>query len=588
MKKYLCCLLFIFLLGKSVVYGQGRQITGVVRDKDGALPSASVFEKGITGNGTATDIQGKFKLTLKGKTNIIVVSLVGYASREIILGNQTNVAVTLAADDNVLNDVVVVGYGKQKKATLTGAIATVKGEDIRRVPTASVQNALTGKLPGFTSQQRTGIPGKDGAAFFITGQSSFTGNNQPLILVDDIEYSYDQFSRLDANEIESVSILKDASSTAIFGIKGANGVVLVTTRRGKIGTPRITLKSELSLSQPTIFPKFLDSYETAVLYNQAQINDNGFLPSPVPNFKPRFSDEDLRLFKSGEDPWGHPNVDWQDVLFRKFTTQSRSSVDITGGTEKVKYFVSAGFLQQNGMLKDFGSGNGLNTDYYYKRYNYRSNLDIKATKTLDLRLDLYGNVGERNEPRPQGGGTNTDIFYDYNNFKVLAPFSYNIYNPNGSYSYANLYPEMYSTINNVVGRLTNNGYFRNFENNIYLAVNANQKLDFITKGLSFKGVMSYASMHSYNRDMGFPSDATVDFPSYYYDKDTNIYTPFDVNTYKTRRSFLSYSGGNPDRRLNLQAFSITTDIFRITIFRTPFSQSANKGSLCIIKCGRCK
>lgn len=554
MKKYLFCLLLIFLLGKAEVYAQARQITGTVRDSGGALPSASVVEKGLSGNGTSTDTNGKFKLSLKGKTNVIVISLVGYTSQEIALGTNTDVEVTLVADDNLLNDVVVVGYGTQQKKTLTGAIASVKGDDIQRVPTASVQNALTGKLPGFTSQQRTGIPGQDGAAFFIRGQSSFTGNNQPLILVDDIEYSYTQFSRLDANEIENISILKDASSTAIFGIKGANGVVLVTTRRGKVGTPRITVKSEMSLSQPTIFPEFLDSYETAVLYNQAQINDNSFLPSPVPNFKPRFSDEDLRLFKSGEDPWGHPNVDWKDVLFRKFTTQSRSSVDITGGTEKVKYFVSAGYLQQNGMLKDFGSENGLNTDYYYKRYNYRSNLDIKATNTLDLRFDLYGNVGERNQPRPQGGGANTDIFYDYNNFKVLAPFSYNIYNPNGSYSYANVYPEMYSDINNVVGRLSNNGYYRNFENNIYLALNANQKLNFITQGLSFKGVMSYASMHSYNRDMGFPDDATVDFPSFFYNKNTGIYTPFDVNTYKTRRSFLSYSGGNPDRRLNLQAF----------------------------------
>lgn len=553
MKKYLFLLLLISLLANTLVYGQGKQITGTIRDKDGVLQAVSVLEKGTT-NGVSTDQNGQFKLTLRGTSNVIVVSFVGYARREINIGNQSRLDILLTADETLLGEVVVVGYGTQKKATLTGAVATVKGDDIQRVPTASVQNALTGKMPGFTSQQRTGIPGEDGAAFFIRGQSSFNGKNEPLILVDDIEYSYSQFARLDANEIESVSILKDASSTAIFGIKGANGVVLVTTKRGKTGKPRISVKSETSFSQPTIFPKFLDAYETASLYNQSQINDNNFLPSPVPNFKPRFTDEDLRLFQSGEDPWGHPNVDWNDVLFKDFTTQYRNNLDISGGTEKVRYFVSAGYLRQNGMLKDFGSDNGLNSDYYYKRYNYRSNLDIKATKTLDLRFDMYGNVGEKNEPRPQGGGSNTDIFYDYNNFKVLAPFAYNIYNPNGTYSYATLYPEMYSTINNVVGRLANNGYYRNFENNMYLAVNANQKLDFITKGLSFKGVMSYASMHTYNRDMGFPTDATVDFPSFYYNKTTGVYTPFDENTYRTRRSFLTYSGGNPDRRLNLQAF----------------------------------
>jgi TonB-linked SusC/RagA family outer membrane protein len=206
------------------------------------------------------------------------------------------------------------------------------------------------------------------------------------------------------------------------------------------------------------------------------------------------------------------------------------------------------------MLKNFGSGNGLNSDYYYKRYNYRSNLDIKATKTLDVRFDVYGNMGERNQPNPMGGGSNTDIFYDYNNFKVLAPFAYNIYNPNGTFSYAHVYPEMYSNINNVIGRLSYNGYKRNFENNIYLAANANQRLDFIAKGLSFKGVMSYASLNTYNRDMGYPNDGQVDFPSFLYDNATGIYTPFDVNTYRVRRSFLTYSGGAPDRRLNLQAF----------------------------------
>ncbi len=553
MKKYLFCLL-IFLLAESFAFSQGKQVTGVVRDKDGVLQAVSVVEKGTTNNGTLTDENGKFTLTLRGTSNVVVVSFVGYVRREINVANQQNVNVVLTADQTNLSEVVVVGYGKQKKATLTGAIASVKGNDIQRIPTTSVQNALTGKIPGFTSQQRTGIPGEDGAAFFVRGQSSFNGKNQPLILVDDIEYSYDQFSRLDANEIESISILKDASSTAIFGIKGANGVILVSSRRGKAGKPKITVKSEASLTQPTVFPKFLDSYETAMMYNQAQVNDNNALPNPVADFKPRFTEQDLSLFKSGEDPWGHPNVDWNDVLFRDFASQYRNNIDITGGTETVKYFVSAGFLRQNGMLKDFGSENGLNSDYYYKRYNYRSNLDIKATKTLDLRVDLYGNVGEKNEPRPQGGGANTDIFYDYNNFKVLAPFAYNIYNPNGTYSYANLYPEMYSNINNVVGRLANNGYYRNFENNMYLAVNANQKLNFITRGLSFKGVMSYASMHSFNRDMGFPDDAIVDFPSFYYNNTTGTYIPFDVNTYRVRRSFLTYSGGNPDRRLNLQAF----------------------------------
>lgn len=532
---------------------QAQVVKGWVKDEKGPVVGASIIEKGMPSNGQSADENGYFEITLKGRSHILLVDALGHASAEVAVSGPSPITIELAIDNKELEQVVVVGYGRQKKVTLTGAVTSVKGDDIQRIPTASVQNALTGKVPGFTSQQRTGIPGADGAAFFVRGQSSFAGNNEPLILVDDIEYSYSQFARLDANEIESISILKDASSTAIFGIKGANGVVLVTTRRGKMGKPKVTVKTETSVSQPTIFPEFLDAHETALLYNQAQINDNNFLPAPVPNFQPRFSEEDLRLFKSGGDPWGHPNVNWKDVLFRDYTTQTRSNIDISGGTNTVRYFVSAGYLWQNGMLKDFGSGNGLNSDYYYKRYNYRSNLDIRASKTLDIRFDLYGNVGERNEPNPQGGGSNTDIFYDYNNFKVLAPFAYAIYNPNGTFSYANLYPEMYSTINNVIGRLTYNGYKRDFENNMYLAVNAAQKLDFLTQGLSLKGVMSYATMHSWGRDMGFPSDATVDFPSFFYDKATGTYTPFDASTYRVRRSFLTYTGGNPYRKLNLQA-----------------------------------
>lgn len=549
MKQLIYTLLFVSL----VHFSQAQTVKGLVKDEKGPLAGATVLEKGVPSNGVSADELGRFEITLKGKSNILLVDAMGHQSQEVNVSGKGAVTIELPIDNKEMEQVVVVGYGRQKKVTLTGAVASVKGDELQRIPTASVQNALTGKVPGFTSQQRTGIPGADGAAFFVRGQSSFAGNNAPLILVDDIEYSYSQFARLDANEIESISVLKDASSTAIFGIKGANGVVLVTTKRGKVGKPKISVKSETSVSQPTIFPEFLDAYETASLYNQAQINDNNALPTPVPNFQPRFTEEDLRLFKSGEDPWGHPNVNWKEVLFRDFTTQTRSNVDISGGTSAVRYFVSAGYLWQNGMLKNFGSGNGLNSDYYYKRYNYRSNLDVKASKSLYLRFDLYGNVGERNEPNPQGGGSNTDIFYDYNNFKVLAPFAYNIYNPNGTFSYANLYPEMYSTINNVVGRLTYNGYKRDFENNMYLAMNANQKLDFLTQGLSLKGVMSYATMHTFGRDMGFPSDATVDFPSFYYNKTTGVYTPFDASTYRVRRSFLTYSAGNPYRKLNLQA-----------------------------------
>lgn len=542
---------FTLVLAFFTLLSKAQFVKGWVKDEKGPLSGATVIEKGMPGNGTSADEKGYFEINLVGKSKVIIVAAVGHESKEINISSNEDLNITLQFDQSSseLEDVVVVGYGRQKKVTLTGAVSSIKGEDIQNIPTPSLQNALSGRLPGFSSQQRTGVPGDDGAAFFVRGRSSPNGDNSPLILVDDIEYSYDQFSRLDANEIESVSILKDASTTAIFGIKGANGVVLVTTKRGKMGKPKVSARSEVSFSQPTIFPKVLDAYESALLYNQAQVNDSIYLGTPLP--ERRFSDEDLRLFQSGEEPWSHPNVNWKETLFRDYSTTTRTNIDISGGSPTVKYFISGGYLWQNGMLNDFGSKNGLRTDYYYKRYNYRSNLDIKASKTLDIRVDLYGNNGEKNAPNPH-----TDLFQDYINFRTLSPFAYAIYNPNGTFNHPikEISPGL-GAENNVIGRLTYNGYNRNFENNIYLASNATQKLDFITKGLSLKGVVSYASLHSFSRNMGVPdNNAASSFPSYSYDRATDTYQLWNDNTYRIVDPTLTYNAGNPIRRLNLQAF----------------------------------
>ncbi|TDH24522.1 TonB-dependent receptor [Segetibacter sp. 3557_3] len=567
MKKLYFYLLIIQALVFSAANAQTR-VTGSVADSTGeVIVGATIVEKGTSANGTSTNASGTFAITLRGTSGILVISNVGYQTQEVRVGNRTALTITLKGTSGAnMEEVVVVGYGRQKRITTTGAISTISGKEIRDNPAASLQNTLAGRLPGFFSQQTSGRPGADGANFYIRGISSYNGNNQPLIIVDDIEFTYDQFARIDPNEVESLSILKDASTTAIYGVRGANGVMVVTTRRGKLGPPQISFRTETSISQPTKIPDFLNAYETASLYNKAQINDNASSPNPTPNFQPFFSDADLAAYRDGTDPYGHPDVDWKNELFRKFSRQSRANLDIAGGTEKVKYFISAGYLDQGGILKNFSKGTDLNSNFYNKRYNYRSNLDIKVTNTTDLRIDLYGNIAEINVPNVGSAFGYNDVFYEYSSFLSLAPFAYPIYNPDGSYGYSNwqrtnpIGAGSYNT-NNIVGRLTLYGYTsRTFESNMNVITNLNQKLDFITKGLAIKGTVAYTSNYAYARSM-----TRNEFPSFIYNPVNQTYEPRSASIFRVRRLFVNDNGtgGAPNagatiRKITAQAF-ITYD-----------------------------
>ncbi|RYE19231.1 MAG: SusC/RagA family TonB-linked outer membrane protein, partial [Sphingobacteriaceae bacterium] len=534
------------------LFAQTKIVQGVVKDKAGSLPGASIIEKDVPGNGTATDLDGKYKITLRGQSHVLVIRAVGYLTKEINADIPTNLNVTVTADTKALEEVVIVGFGATKKATLTGAVSTVSGDIIRQNPAASLQNTLAGRLPGFSSQQQSGQPGADGALFYIRGTSSYTGANQPLIIVDDIEFTYAQFARLDPNEIESLSILKDASTTAIYGIKGANGVVLVTTRRGAIGPPAITYRTEYSLTEPTKIPKFLNAYQSVLLFNQAKVNDG---------LRPYYSDADVEHWRTGDDPIGHPDNDWYKILFRKYSYQWRNNLDISGGNDKVRYFVSLGSLNQNGILNDFKNPDNVNNNFYYKRYNYRSNLDFNATKTLSLKLNLFGNLGEQNNPFVPAINGIQNIFYFYQSFLTLSPYAYPITNPNGTYGYSYVQPDRYASPN-IVQALTLGGYSRNFENNINFNGSATQKLDFITKGLSIKGTVAYGSTYSYNRSL-----TRGTYPAFIYNAATNVYTPLNPNVFRVGFYGLGYSANSTTRIINPQA-SINYDAkFNIYTYR---------------------
>ncbi len=458
------------LLGLSQASAQTRIIRGTVRDLTGILPNATVREKGVEKNVTSSDDRGRFAIALQGNSNTLVVKLLGFADNEVPVGTENYIDVTLQPSNQDLEEVIVVGFGTTRKITNTGAVSSVSGAEIRNVPTANVQNTLMGRMPGFVSQQRSGQPGRDASDFFIRGVSSLNSEgNRPLILVDDIEYSYDQLQQINVNEIESISILKDASTTAIYGIKGANGVLIVTTRRGSTGRPQINLRLESGIQNPIRTPQFLNSYESAQLINEAFRNDG--LPE-------RFSDRQLQLFQDGSDPYGHPDVNWYDKIFKPIASQTNANIDLSGGSESLRYFISGGALTQGGLVRDFDDPNNeVNTNYFFRRYNFRSNLDLRATKTLQLRFDLSTRFADINEPKSLNA---VGEIYD---FSKITPFSAPFINPNGSYAYAfsEFNPDALPTLN---ARLANGGYSRTKRSDYNALLQARQQLDFLTPGLA--------------------------------------------------------------------------------------------------------
>nr|WP_294897992.1 TonB-dependent receptor [uncultured Pedobacter sp.] len=543
--KTLYNFLFILLVTTHIAFAQNKVISGVIKDGNETVIGATVQEKGVPNNIAITDVDGKFTLMLEGSSKVIVIKSIGYIGKEVSVNKNSTINVQLEQDTKALQEVVVVGYGTQKKLTVSSSISSVSGEEIRQTPSASLQNTLTGKITGFVSQQRSGQPGSDGAEFYIRGVSTFNGATTPLVLVDDIEYSYDQFSRIDANEVESITILKDASATAIYGIKGANGVILVTTRRGKAGDAKINFRSEFGVQAPTHVPQLLDAYQSALLRNQAIENDNRIYSTNVP---PDFTEADLEHYRTGDDPYGHPDVNWYKTLFKPSAPMNTNNLDISGGSEKLKYFISTGFLNQGGILRDFSEGNDVNTGYNFKRYNFRSNLDIQATSSLSFKLDATGNFGQTNSPNFTTGFNNgeTGAFTEVMSYGWLRPSVYPIYNPDGSFGFTN--PNgVAPALNNIIGRLKYGGFTVKRDNYINFNFAVNKTWNKLLKGFSTR-----VSIASSNSNRAVRSVSRADFPSFYYNPVDQSYTPRDANLYRISPWVQTYDAGNPIQQTNIQ------------------------------------
>jgi len=376
---------FIILLSIGVHAQNKIHVTGIVKDEQGnPTANASVTLKG-TKLGATTNANGAFSIDVPNQKSVLRISYLGYKTQEVEVGNKTNFNIDLAVSNSQLDEVVVVGYGTTKKATLTGAISSVKGSEVIKSPATNVSNDLVGRLPGLVALQPSGEPGYDGSTLRIRGLNTLNNNNV-LVVVDGIAGR--SLDRIDPYSIESITILKDASA-AIYGAQAANGVILITTKRGRLGKPEITFSVNAGYNQPTRLPKMADAATYATMLNEIAIYGGAQLP---------YSQDDIKKFADGSDPWGHPNTDWFDAVLKKRSAQDAYNMTVSGGTESLRYFVSIGTKTQEGNYYHSGTK--------YNQYDLRSNLDGKITKDISLALDVTGRMEDRNFPT-RGAG---DIF----------------------------------------------------------------------------------------------------------------------------------------------------------------------------------
>ena len=509
MKKSKCFLLGIlalFCLMPTMVFAQNLTVEGTVLDESGEpLIGVSVLVQG-QGTGGITDIDGHFRIQNVKQGTKLEFSYVGYLTQvQVVKGRSMNI--TMQPDTKTLEEVVVIAYGQQKKVTITGAVSAVGGDELLKAPVANVANALQGKLPGISVVQHSGMPGDDAPTIRVRGTGSLN-DATPLVLVDGVERP---FGQLDPNEIADISILKDASATAVFGVRGANGVILVTTKRGAPGKASVTVSASAAVQQISQFVDFADSHTYGKLWNYTAITDA--LPmsqwpgtTNIANYNDyantgiKFSQDVMEHFRKGDMPTTFPNTDWIDYMMKNAAWQEQVNVNVSGGTEKVRYFVSAGFLNQNSLFKTFSKND--DETFKFNRFNYRANLDINVSKYSQLALTLGGRVQNRTT---MGGGEGFIFRY----LQGATPYAGVGVDGEGRHIIAD---------SNIVGKYDrdalSNYYDLGYQNESTNALNLDlqYKLDmsFITPGLDFKIKGSYNTDYTArkNRQNGFGTGVT--------------------------------------------------------------------------------
>lgn len=499
---------------------QAKVIKGIVIDVN-SIPiiGANIIELG-TSNGTVTDINGQFSLSVDESAKIRV-SYIGYIDQEVsVIGNNT-FNIILQESSEVIDEVVVVGFGTQKKVSVTGSISQISTDNVLKVSTPNIANAISGRMPGIITRQSSGEPGYDAAQVYIRGLASLT-NNSPLVLIDGVERD---MNLINAQEIESFTVLKDASATAVYGARGANGVIIITTKRGREEKPIVTLRTELASLHALRLPNYINSEKYALLMNEALILNGQ---------KERWSKKEIEKYRDGSDPFLYPNSNWTDAVLKKDTWQTINNLSITGGTKLIRYYLNVGYTLQDGLYKE-DTNNKYSTNAKISRYNFRSNTDVNLTNNFTLQLGIGGIIQKGNYPGFGAG----DIF---NALRIISPIAYPILNPDGSLGGAQSYIGW-----NPYGRVTQSGYSTQDRVTLQGSFGLNWDLDFITKGLSTRVLFSY---DRYTRnDNNRPKEFGV---KRYMGKNTetgeDIYSPW----FREERPLAYYEGSEANSAMYLE------------------------------------
>ena len=507
MKKYgfLTLILCLFCLGEAAVASPGKAdaapaaqaqsskltVKGFVKDDKGdPMIGVTLIVKG-TNFGTVSNADGSYSIDVPYGGATLMVSYIGYAPQEINVNNRTKIDITLLEDSKALEEVVVVGYNVQKKETITGSIATITTKDLKQSPTANINNALAGRMPGLLVNQFSGgEPGNDAAQLNIRGISTY-GQSGVIMIVDGIERD---MSYLAPDEIETFTILKDASATAPYGIRGANGVIVVTTKRGRKGEkPTVDFKASVGISEPIRYPDYLGSADYATLYNEAMLNDNPSLAADSPSLFTQTAIDNYRRAKGDNSDGLGYNWDYFDYAFQPSVLQDYS-LSVRGGTDRARYFILGSYYKQGGNYKHSNSDNANN----FLRYNFRANVDVDATKRLKISVDLGARVTEYTYP----GATAANIISLANTqppyLPIVLPNNGNEVNQgdfeeNGGYL---LYADNDYRYN-MLGQLTRTGFSKRTRRYLQGSFKLSHDLDFITKGLSVAAQFSYDTFNQH-------------------------------------------------------------------------------------------
>lgn len=475
--KKLLSVLFLLSFTLASVYAQDIQVKGTVLSgsNNEPLPGVNVMLKTNSSVGTITDLDGNFTLSVPTDA-MLTITYIGFKPQTIQVRGQKKLKIILEEDTEALEEIVVVGYGVQKKANLTGAVTSIKSDELLKSKSANSTNALVGQMPGLISKQATGEPGADDASLFIRGIATFQGDTAPAFIIDGMERSSADFARMDPNDIESINVLKDAASAAIFGMRGANGVVVITTKRGTKDKANIKYSGNVSIQSPTKLPEFANSYDYARLYNQ-------YMGKEI------YSADEVAKFKDGSDPEKYANTDWYKEMLSQRAVQHQHNLSVSGGTEKIRYYVSAGLLSQGGLWDDID----------YKRYNLRSNIDADITKTTRIGVDISGRV-----EKTLNSGSSQGIFKELVRNTPVLLCRY----PDGTFAVPD------ATHPNIVASNQPGGSYSKGNTFVVDArVELDQKLDFVTSGLSVKGIASFSKNIYKNKNWNVSP--------YVYSKDSN-------------------------------------------------------------------